>query len=425
MLSKIGLKSEFSRSVLTLMTGTTIAQAIPIAFTPILTRIYTPEDFGILALFVAIIGVFGAIANGRYELAIMLPEKDEDAFNTAALALIIASIVSLLLFIVITIFNDDIANVVGVQEYSGWLYIIPLSVLFVGFYNVFNSVNNRFKGYKLMANAAIFKSFTLVIFQLSLALITKGAVGLIVGQSLSAFVASSILYWKGFRRIAAGNQFSLNRMKFNMIRYIKFPKYSLFAVLANTLSVNLTNILISSLYSISTLGFYSLVNKVLGLPTAIIGGAMGQVFYRQVVSEINSTGKADKVFKKTLVKLSLISLVSFGMLYIFVEEIFVIAFGESWIIAGTYAKILIPYFGVRFVVSSLSLVNSAFEKQKLGLYWQVGLLVIAVCLISIASTNLWGFSFYLKLTSIVLSLYYLVFLFGLYLVSKNELKYFN
>ncbi|MEA1954756.1 MAG: hypothetical protein U9O24_10240 [Campylobacterota bacterium] len=78
MLSKLKPKSEFSRNVLTLMTGTTIAQAIPIAISPILTRIYTLEDFGIFALFIAITAIFGSIANGRYELAIMLPKKDNN-----------------------------------------------------------------------------------------------------------------------------------------------------------------------------------------------------------------------------------------------------------------------------------------------------------------------------------------------------------
>jgi len=50
MINKLKLKSEFAKNVLTLMTGTTIAQAIPIAISPILTRIYTPEDFGVFAL---------------------------------------------------------------------------------------------------------------------------------------------------------------------------------------------------------------------------------------------------------------------------------------------------------------------------------------------------------------------------------------
>jgi len=103
MLTKLKPKSEFSRNVLTLMTGTTIAQAIPIAISPIVTRIYTPEDFGIFALFIAIITIFGSIANGRYELAIMLPKKDEDAINIFALGFIIISVMSLFLLILVVI----------------------------------------------------------------------------------------------------------------------------------------------------------------------------------------------------------------------------------------------------------------------------------------------------------------------------------
>jgi O-antigen/teichoic acid export membrane protein len=95
----IFFKSEFNSNVLTLMVGTTIAQAIPIAITPILTRIYTPEDFGILALFMGFTAIFGTIANARYELAIMLPEKDEDAINIAALGLLIVIFLFLVLLI--------------------------------------------------------------------------------------------------------------------------------------------------------------------------------------------------------------------------------------------------------------------------------------------------------------------------------------
>ena len=88
MIQRLRPKSEFSRDVLTLMTGSTIAQAIPIAITPILTRLYMPEDFGVLALFVAVTAILGSIANGCYEFAIMLPEQDEDSINIAALGLL-------------------------------------------------------------------------------------------------------------------------------------------------------------------------------------------------------------------------------------------------------------------------------------------------------------------------------------------------
>jgi len=109
-------KAEFTRNVLTLMTGTTIAQAIPIAISPILTRIYTPEDFGILALFMAVSSIFGSIANGRYELAIMLPKKDEDAINIFALGFIINSVLSFLLLLTVLIFHDYLVELLNNKE---------------------------------------------------------------------------------------------------------------------------------------------------------------------------------------------------------------------------------------------------------------------------------------------------------------------
>jgi O-antigen/teichoic acid export membrane protein len=90
LLTKLKPKSEFAKNVLTLMTGTTIAQAIPIAISPILTRIYTPEDFGVFALYMSLASIISVVATGRYELAIMLPKKDDDAINIVALSTLIS-----------------------------------------------------------------------------------------------------------------------------------------------------------------------------------------------------------------------------------------------------------------------------------------------------------------------------------------------
>ena len=130
MLKRFKSKSEFNRNILTLMTGTTIAQAIPIAISPILTRIYTPEDFGIFAIFLAITLIIGSIANGRYELAIMMPKKDEDAINIFALGFIITTSLSLLLLVLVLIFQKYFIFLLKNEEIGVWLYFVPISVFF-------------------------------------------------------------------------------------------------------------------------------------------------------------------------------------------------------------------------------------------------------------------------------------------------------
>lgn len=135
---RLKMKSEFSKNIITLMTGTTIAQAIPIAISPILTRIYTPEDFGIFAIYLAITSIIAVIATGRYEMAIMLPKEEKDVKSILKLIIILLSIVTFATFLIVFIFNDEITNLFENKEISNWLYFLPVSVFLVGIYQVYN-----------------------------------------------------------------------------------------------------------------------------------------------------------------------------------------------------------------------------------------------------------------------------------------------
>ena len=123
--------------MITLMTGTAIAQAIPIAVSPILTRLYSPSDFGVFAVYMAVTAVLSVIATGRYEQVVMLPQKDEDAANVVVLSLIVSTFFSLIFLVIVATWNSSITALLGNPEISGWLYLIPLSVLSMGVYNKF------------------------------------------------------------------------------------------------------------------------------------------------------------------------------------------------------------------------------------------------------------------------------------------------
>jgi len=414
MINKLKPKSEFSKNVLTLMTGTTIAQVIPIAISPILTRLYTPEDFGVLALFVAITSIFGSIANGRYELAIMLPKKDEDAINIFALGFIIVSVLSLFLLFVVIIFHDYILDLLNNKEISPWLYFVPVSVFFMGLFNILNYFNNRKKQYKDLAKATIIKSIVTAIVQFSLGFFKAGVTGLISGQLASSFFANMKL----LKNILDDKKLVLKINKLKMLalakRYKDFPKFTLWAGLLNTSSTHLTNILISSLFSIKTLGFYSLSQRLLAMPSSLIGGSIGQVLFQQATEEKHKTGYIDKSFKSVLKKLVLISLPSFFILFFIVEDLFAFVFGEEWRIAGYYAKILIPLFAISFIVSPLTILNQVNLKNKLGMQWQIGLLSLYMIILYIS--DIVDLSFVKTLYSIVIiiSSYYLFFLYLIY-----------
>lgn len=418
-ISKYKSKSEFTRNVLTLMTGTTIAQAIPIAASPILTRIYTPADFGVMALFVAITSIFGSISSGRYELAIMLPKKEEDAINIFALGFILTTLLSLILLILVILFNDDIAKLLNNEEIRFWLFFIPVTVFFTGLFNILTYYNIRKKKYKDIRSATIIKSVISATVQLSIGFIQNGVTGLISGQIFSQMFANMRLFKNILKDKVLISGISKVKIVAQAKRYKDFPKFSLWAVLANTLSGSLISILISSFFSLATLGFYSLVQRVLGLPTTLIGGSIGQVFFQQVTKEKQETGKATNSFNGTVKKLFIIGIPIFGVLFFLVEHLFAFVFGEEWRIAGVYAQILIPLVFIKFVSSTVSTINTVFEKQKIGLYINILLLLTSITILYSSRLFNLDFSNFLFTLSLVLSLEYALFLLYYYKLSKG------
>jgi O-antigen/teichoic acid export membrane protein len=404
------------------MTGTAVAQAIPIAISPILTRIYSPEEFGLFALFFALLSILSVLANARYENAVMLPKKDSDAINIFALAIIINTFLSLFLLIVIVLFNDDLTRLLGSDAIAIWLYFIPIALFFTGLFNILNSFNNRQKNYKDIADAMVVKSIVLAVIQISIGLIKSGATGLISGQIVSQFFANMKL----MKNIINDKKLMESIKKVKIIalakKYKDFPKFSLPSAFASVLSGHLSNILISIFYSVATLGFYSLVQRVLGIPSSLIGKSIGQVYYEEGTKEKKRTGKAERLFNATFKKLLIIGFPSFLVLFFIVEELFAFVFGEEWRVTGHYAQIVVPMFFISFIVSSLSSTYDMFEQLKIELVWQVVLLVGSVTIVVLSHLMRVEFENLLITLSIYISIMQLVSLYIMKKISSKKVK---
>ncbi len=414
-------KSEFTKNALTLVTGTTIAQILPIVISPILTRIYSPEDFGVLALFMSIVIIFGIIANGGYELAIILPEKQADAINIFILGLIISTVFSLFLMLIIIIFHDKILILLNNQDISFWLYIVPFVVFLFGLFNMLNYYNVRIKNYKTIAYAKIFKSIGMVIVQLGLFFTKNGVIALLSGYSLSNIFGNLKLLTNITNDKETLKRINIMDIKQLAKRYIRFPKLSLPATLANKLSTDLINILISSIFSISTLGLYSFAYRILAVPSSFIGISISQVFLQEATDEKKKTGVAIKIFKNVVKKLVIIGLPFFILLFFISEWVFVLVFGEEWRIAGSYAKIITPLIFIRYVVAPVSVSLNVFEKQHITLLWQLGLLVLSLSSLAISFYFKLDFNYFLYIFVAVLFFYYIFFLILIYQVVRAKL----
>lgn len=331
------------------MTGTSIAQAIPIAISPILTRMYGPEDFGLFAIYTSCVAILSVIATGKYELAITLPTSDVDAANIAVLTLKVCAAISAMLLVVISIFDAQIAGLLGNKEILPWLYLLPFSVFFASSFNVFQFWCNRNSDYRAMSvnrvqNAAFNSGATI---GLGLAKISAGQIlGALLGQLLAvSWIARKI--WRHekdlFRHIDIATQRRLAK------DYASHPKHVAPSQLFGVFALQIPNWIVSHFYSLNGLGLFSLAYRLVSLPTGLVASAIGDVYRQRIAVAYQEQGEFRGIFLKTLKTTAILALFPFGILYWVAPALFSFVFGESWRIAGEYAQILVVASFFQFV----------------------------------------------------------------------------
>lgn len=383
MINKLKPKSEFSRNVLTLMTGTTIAQAIPIAISPILTRIYTPEDFGIFALFLAIVGFFSVISSFRYEQAILVPKDDEDAINILALGFLINIFISIFLFLIVVVLHKEIANLFNNKEIETWLWFVPLTIFFIGLFNLLTYWNNRKKHYANITKATIIKSIILAVSQIAIGTIKSGALGLVSGQILSSVFSNMRLAKALLNNKKLLKNISKETMAREAKKYIDFPRFQAPHAMLNNLSSNLPTFVFSALFGIGIVGFYSLATRIVFAPLGILSNASAKVYNQKVSDLYNNNEDAYGFtlrFLKSLAKKIILPLI---VIVAFAPYVFAFVFGENWGEAGIYTQILSPWIILNLLASTISFIPSLIGMQKKAFFISISQIFLIAIAISI------------------------------------------
>lgn len=413
MINRFKPKSEFSRNILTLMTGTTIAQAIPIAISPILTRIYSPEDFGVFALYLSAVMLFGSLVAGRYELAILLPKRNHHAKLILMASVIISLLVSLILLLFIIFFIDDIVFILKSESIRYWLYLAPFNVFLVSIINSLNYWYNREKKYGVMSNANVVRSSVQGFSNIILGFFAKISAGLIIGTFLGGITSLLFLLKKG-GLVFGRNTYNKQRLLALLKKYIRFPKYMVVSGLLENLSSQMPVFLIGALFSTSFVGFYSLSQRIIRVPIMLIGSSIGQVFRQQASHDLNEHGTCRPVFIKTLRTLVYISTIPFLVFFILAPDFFALVFGSEWRVAGDYAQIMTVLFYLQFITSPVSSMFMIAQKQNYDLYMQIYLVI------SVTSSFYLG---YYVCGSIIASLYVFTFAYSLKYIFELIMSY--
>lgn len=360
---------SFGRNVVTLMTGTTFSQVLIIIVAPILTRLYGPEDFGVSALYGSILGIFAVVACWRYELAIVLPEKDKDAANVLVLSILMCFGMAVLTLVLAALFRIPVANLLGAPELAPWLWLMPLSLIAAGLFQAFNYWSTRRKQFRRLAARTITQSTVTAGAQLGAgAFLNTGPGGLIGGSIFGQLIATGQLAWQIIKDEGKILRSYINRIdiKRMLIRYKEFPIYSSWSGMLNTASTMLPALLLGYFFNPAVVGHYTLGHRVLAMPMGVVGGSIAQVFFPQA-AEARRSGNLDKLTLEMFQRLLAIGFVPILLITVVAPDLFAIIFGARWWIAGEYVRWLSLWLLFVFISSPLSNIYSVLERQREGL----------------------------------------------------------
>lgn len=410
-------KSTFARGVSVLVGGTAGAQLIAILSAPLLTRLFTPKDFGLFAVFASVLAIISVVSSLRYELAIPLPKDDTEAANITALCLLLVFVTTSLCWVFTAIFATQIANTLGFPQMESYIWLIPLGTFFTGSYNVLNYWAVRTKNFGAVAGTRISQAVGMLTIQLSA--YKLGGLALLIGQVVGQGIGIASLARSAWASPAFA-QVTWTGVLHAALRYKRFPLFSTWEGLTNSAGVQMPPLMFVALFSPVAAGLYTLANRVLSLPMLLIGNAIGQVFFANA-AQAHREGKLGPLVEKLHIKLAHIGLPPTLVLIMLGPEMFVLIFGEEWHQAGEFARWMAPWLYLVFVSSPLSTLFAVTETLKQGLGFQIILLISRVGVIALGAW-MGDLLITIILFTVVSALCWLGFLFWVAHVAGNSLS---
>lgn len=326
------------------MTGTTAAQCIPFLILPLLSRLYTPENFGTYALYTAVVTFLAVVATWRYELAVVLPKDEREAANVAILTLGIATLQVLFIACLILIFAHPIERLLGGATNIRWLALVPISVLVVSFYQTALFWMSRKKRFARLAVASVANQVVMGIVRIVIGLISGPlvAVGLILGYVAGQIGALTVLGRTAFAEFRESSESAtVAGMREAAIAHRSFPIFNTPYSLLGTFARDLIIYTLTAFSQVAAAGSFSFARALVSAPKMLLSASLGQVFF-QKASECYGTPELEQLTVSVLRRLVLLGTPVFVFYMCWAPEVCVVLFGEKWRTAGVYSAWYAP-----------------------------------------------------------------------------------
>lgn len=356
-----------------IMAGTAFGQLLAIAVSPLLSRIYTPGDFGVFSVVNAFAMVLGTVAALRYEMAIPLPRDDEEARAVLVVAACVTAGTTAVMTVAFWLLGPLIADLVGTHRVEPWLVWVPLIAAAIAVFQMLNQWALRHRRYSATARRNFVSAVTTVAVQLVAGLRLTGPGGLVAGLGIGqAAGAGSLLVGSGLvHPVRTGTLGRVAR------RFRRFPALLAPAGLLNATGIYVPVLLLSALYGPQEAGWFGFTQRIVAVPVAIVGQAVAQVYLSELALSRRSGGaRQAALFRTASARLALLGGVGGLALLLLSRPLFPLVFGSSWGPSGAMAQALAISMALQLVASPLSQTLIVYERTGWQLSWDAGRLIV-------------------------------------------------
>jgi O-antigen/teichoic acid export membrane protein len=375
------LSSDVRRSFVRLLTGAALGQGAIIAVSPIITRLYSPEAFSALAVFVAITSILGAAGALRYEAAVPLPKTERDG-----LALVAAALVSIIVFSGVVAFgvaatSGHVRRVLGLDLLGQLAWLIPLGTLALSLHHLAISWGVRSSLYTVISRAQITKGVSEAGSQVLLGFLLPGPpAGLLVGNVLGRASGSLWLMSDWFREtVRFRPRIGLRDLGRVAWRYRRFPLVGVWSAALNAAAVAIVPLMLAYIFGPRVTGHYALAHRVLIAPSSLVGGAAAHLFVGHAANHVRcGSPHIARLVRHVALSMVAIGIVPFSVVFALGPDIFTVVFGPEWTEAGSYARWLSILALTQLITSPVSQTLYLMERQGLQLVWDIGRTVVTV-----------------------------------------------
>lgn len=378
------IRNEFVRNVLTLMSGTAFAQVLNIVSVIIMGRLFAPTAIAIFTLVMSAAQMVSPVAAGRYELAIVLPDSDDEGRQLLKLATMINAVVALTLTVSMLFLAPTVADLLTsetdehlVPQLTRWLYAAgPLAWLITQLTTMTYWLT-RTKNFKQVAQNKIHQVTSVTLFQTGAGLLHAGVFGLVVAALVgyTASLVNLLRHTRGQYRLT-GQAPSLRELA---AEHKKMPLLNGPNALVDSVRLNGINMMISAFFTATSLAQFSLAWRALQAPMSLINAAVSQVFFPQLARV--ARGRMLSVVRKAILRGVLLGIVPFGLIWLLSPWLIPFVLGDRWHLAGLVAQVLVPWLFMNFVTSPISTVFVVVRRQFTLLVFSIAYCVVPLSII--------------------------------------------